>query len=227
MYRLHSASCIWRRATWTNFLNTKGGIVCLLHPVPHGAAERTLVELIVFFGKGKIEVVWLWTDDGNLLQPTGCVDGAPSRVSFSRICMHSFQCRTWRWLGVSCARHPCVIRMLLSWYSSTLFPLLCTLHRHSLIFSFSSSSSSSSMWLVRWEVPMRTSANEELGSLAENNLLTLSSTFRGPGVPPIWNSIAICSERSWRYLLGHWSDRVWRTLCAMKKDTAPGPDGIP
>ena len=39
-------------------------------------------------------------------------------------------------------------------------------------FSFSCSSSSSSMWVGSMGSPMRTSANEELGTLAENNPLT-------------------------------------------------------
>ena len=39
-------------------------------------------------------------------------------------------------------------------------------------FSFSWSSSSSSMWVGSMRSPMRTSANEELGNVAENNTLT-------------------------------------------------------
>ena len=52
-------------------------------------------------------------------------------------------------------------------------PLLCTLHRLShLPLSFSCSSLSSSMWVGSMRSPMRTSANEELGTLAENNPFT-------------------------------------------------------
>ena len=57
------------------------------------------------------------------------VNRTPSHVTFS------LQCRTWHWLKVSFARHPCVIRMLLSWYSSTLYSALFTV---SLIFFFHS-----------------------------------------------------------------------------------------
>ena len=39
---------IWRRATWTNspFINTKGSIRRLLHPVPHGGSGMNTGELI-------------------------------------------------------------------------------------------------------------------------------------------------------------------------------------
>ena len=51
-------------------------------------------------------------------------------------------------------------------------PPLCTLHRLSSSFSLSWSSSSSSMRVGSMRTPMCTSANEELGTLAENNPLT-------------------------------------------------------
>ena len=64
------------------------------------------------------------------------VNRTPSHVTFSRVSQHTFQCRTWHWLKVSCARHPCVILMLLlSWYSSTLHSALFAV---SLIFPFRS-----------------------------------------------------------------------------------------
>ena len=51
-------------------------------------------------------------------------------------------------------------------------PLLCTLHRLShLPFHSPLSSSSSSMWVGSMRSPLRASANEELGTLPENNPL--------------------------------------------------------
>ena len=48
-----------------------------------------------FFDKiFEIVVVRSFTADSNLLQPTGGVNRRPSHVTFSRTCMHSFQCRT-------------------------------------------------------------------------------------------------------------------------------------
>ena len=46
----------------------------------------------------KFVVVRYFTSDSNLLQPTEGVNRTPSHVTFSRICMRSFQCRTWHWL---------------------------------------------------------------------------------------------------------------------------------
>ena len=56
-------------------------------------------------------VVRSFTADSNLLQPTGCVNRTPSHVTLSRICMHSFQCRTTHWLKcLSASSHPCFMR---------------------------------------------------------------------------------------------------------------------
>ena len=46
------------------------------------------------FDKFLFVVVRSFTADSNLLQPTVGVNRTPSHVTFSRICMHSFQCRT-------------------------------------------------------------------------------------------------------------------------------------
>ena len=41
-----------------------------------------------------VVVVRSFTADSNLLQPTGGLNRTPSHVTFSRTCVHSFQCRT-------------------------------------------------------------------------------------------------------------------------------------
>ena len=62
----------------------------------------------------------------------------PSHVTFSRTCVHSFQCRTWHWLKVSCAHHVMSSCVWLCVWSDTLRPstLLCTLSPSPLIFLF-------------------------------------------------------------------------------------------
>ena len=83
------------------FINTKGGIRLLLLPVPHGGSGmKTGGAHNMFFFLKKIVVARSFTADGNLLQPTGCVNRTPSHVTFSRVCTHVQQCRTWHWLKV-------------------------------------------------------------------------------------------------------------------------------
>ena len=201
------------------FINTKGGIRRLLHPVPHdGSGTNTgrahKLEIVndlwahaVSGLKEQRDLFWMltqqetqsgnfdkifsfvvvrsFTADIDLLQATGGLNRTPSHVTFSRTCVHSFQCRTWHWLKVSCAYHVMSSCVWLCVWSDTLRP--CTLHSSpslSSSFSFSCSSSSASMWVGSMRSPMRTSANEELGTLAESNLLTqpaLLSPFRDPG----------------------------------------------
>ena len=85
---------------------------------------------------------------------------------------HSFQCRTWHWLKMSCTHQVMSSRVWLCVWSDTLRPSI--LHSSpSLASSFSFSCSySSSMWVGSTRSPMRTSTCEELGTLAENNPLT-------------------------------------------------------
>ena len=71
------------------FINTKGGIRRLLHPVPHGGSGMNTGGAHNFF-----VVARSFTADGNLLQPTRGVNRTPSHVTLSRECTHSFQCRT-------------------------------------------------------------------------------------------------------------------------------------
>ena len=95
------------------------------------------------------------------------VNRTPSHVTFSRVSQHSFQCRTWHWLMVSCAQ---VIHV-----SSTWCCCLAILHSSpSLSSSFSFSWSSSSMCVGSMRSSLCASANEELGTLADNNPLTQS-----------------------------------------------------
>ena len=88
------------------------------------------------------------------------MNGTPSHVTFSRTCMHSFQSSS------MCYPHVVVVLILFD-------PVLCTLHRLShLPFHSPVLHLPSSMWVGWMRSPIRTSANEELGTLAENNPLT-------------------------------------------------------
>ena len=151
-------------------INTKGVISRLLHPVPHGGSGMNTVGAhnLFFFN---IFVTRSFTADGNLLQPTGRVNRTPSHVTFSRSCPHSCQWRTWHWLkmvvrSMSSMFHACVCLISLR---------LSTLHSSQSLSSstsFSWSSSSSSTFVGSMRSPMRTSANEELGTFADNTPLT-------------------------------------------------------
>ena len=81
------------------FINTKGGIRLLL-PVPLGGSGMNTGGAHNYFFKKKFVVGRSFTADGNLLQPTGCVNRTPSHVTFSRICTHVLECCTWHWLKV-------------------------------------------------------------------------------------------------------------------------------
>ena len=70
------------------FINTKSGIRLLL-PVPHGGSGMKTGGASMFF-----VVARSFTADGNLLQPTGSVNRTPSHVTFSRVSLLTFQCRT-------------------------------------------------------------------------------------------------------------------------------------
>ena len=72
------------------------------------AVEETLVELIFF---EKIVVARLFTADGKLLQPTECVNGTPSHVTF--FVFHSTHFNVAHDIGSKClsaSRHPCFMR---------------------------------------------------------------------------------------------------------------------
>ena len=57
----------------------------LTHQETHGGILTRFLEFVA---------VRSFAADSNLLQPTVCVNKTPSHVTFSRTCMHSFQCRT-------------------------------------------------------------------------------------------------------------------------------------
>ena len=110
----------------------------------------------------KFVVVRSFTADSNLLQPTGCVNRTPSHVTFSRICMHSFQCRTRHWLKMFVRITSC--HHALEWLSFLISLRLSTLHSSPSLSSFSFSWSSSSMWVGSGRSTLCASANEELGT---------------------------------------------------------------
>ena len=84
--------------------------------------KKLRVEFLTRFFK--FVVVRSFTVDSNLLQPTGGVNRTPSHVTFSRTCMHSFQCRTCLARITSCHHaFGCAFDLIL------FDPLLCTLHR--------------------------------------------------------------------------------------------------
>ena len=83
MNRLHRESGEERPEPIPYFY-TKGGIRLLL-PVPHGGSGMKTGGAHFF---KKIVVARSFTADGNLLQPTGCVNRTPSHVTFSRVCTH-------------------------------------------------------------------------------------------------------------------------------------------
>ena len=56
----------------------------LLKTLPHQATRSGILTKFFFFKKKSV-VVRSFTADGNLLQPTGCVNRTPSHVTFSRV----------------------------------------------------------------------------------------------------------------------------------------------
>ena len=111
------------------------------------------------FDSLKNVVVRLFTAGRNLLQPTGGVNRTPSHVTF--FFFKNF---------FSMSHVTLVQGFLLVFHVSSAY--CCCLD--TLRFS-SCSSSSSSLWVGSMRSPMRTSANEELGILAQNNLLATSA----------------------------------------------------
>ena len=122
-----------------------------------------------------------FTADGNLLQPTGGVNRTPSHFTFFLVFVRMsnsvardigsrFGCpRTSSHVSSAC----CVL------LDSLRLSLLLSHRLSHLPPSFSCSSSFSSMWVGSMRSPIRTSANGDLGTLAENNPLTHGR--RGPG----------------------------------------------
>ena len=86
-------------------------------------------------------------------------------ISMSHVTLAQGSSLVVRALHLMCHLH--VVCCLILYDSPFCFPLSL-----SSSFSFSCSSSSSSMWVGSMRSPMRTSANEELGTVAENNPLT-------------------------------------------------------
>ena len=63
-----------------SFINTKDGIRRSLHPVPHGGSGMITGGAHFFFEKNV--VAGSFTADGNLLQPTGCVNSTSHTSHF-------------------------------------------------------------------------------------------------------------------------------------------------
>ena len=140
-------------------------------------------------------VVGSFTAGCNLLQPTGCLNRTPSHVTFSRTCMHSFQCRTWHWLKFGYPRIPSHVSSAWCVLLDSLRLSFCSSPSLSSSFSSSCSSSSSSMWVGSMRSPMRTSANEESGTMAENNPLTQTTLKNSHNLQSQWHVVStLCQE---------------------------------
>ena len=136
------------------------------------AVEWTLVELIFL----KFVVARLFTADGNLLQPTEVWTEHPHTAHL--LVFHYTYFNVAHDIGSRLKAQGCPHHVIHA--SCAVFVLislrLCTLHSSpslSSSFSFSWSSSSSSMWVGSEWSTLCASANEELGTLADNNPLTL------------------------------------------------------
>ena len=102
---------------------------------------------------------------------TTCEQNTLARHIFS--CFTHTHCNVARDIGSRCLAHVIHVSSACCCCLDTLRP--STLHSSpslSSSFSFSCSSSPSSMWVGSMRSPMRTSANEDLGTLAENSPLT-------------------------------------------------------
>ena len=124
------------------------------------------------FGKffGKKIVVRPFAADSNLLQQTGSVNRTPHTSHFLALaCTHFHVARD---IGSRCLAH--VIHVSSACCCCFFALRFSTLHSSpslSSSFSFSCSSSFSSMWVGSMRSPMRTAANKDLGTLAKNNPL--------------------------------------------------------
>ena len=77
---------IRRRTCRTNPFSTVPKVAPVFFQFFMVAVEWTLVELI---SKKKIVAAGSFTTDGNLMQPTGCVNSTPHTSPFSHVCPHS------------------------------------------------------------------------------------------------------------------------------------------
>ena len=84
---------IWRRATWTN--PTQGGIRLFL-PVPHSGSGMNINGRAHYLRICGCNIFYSWFLSAAINGV--CVNGTPSHVTFSRICTHVQQIRTWHWL---------------------------------------------------------------------------------------------------------------------------------
>ena len=120
-------------------------------------------------------VVRWFTADSSLLQPTGRVNSTPHTSHFSQCCTtdDTHTRGSSRKFGVRTSHSMChlLALMLCVWFSSTspLSSLCCLSSPLSSCLSSWPSTASSTMW---WTNSLCTSANEDLGTLAEYNPLT-------------------------------------------------------
>ena len=148
---------------------------------------------------GRARTYWSQSDAFDSRKPVVMliVNRTPSHVTFFRVSQHTFQCRTWHWLKVSCAHHAMSSCVWLCVWSDTL-QLHLALFAVSLIFLFSWSSSSFSVWVGSGRSPhayfrewgvrrfMRQQSSHRWGAQRHRQLPHLREATAGPRTWHVW-----------------------------------------